>query len=235
MVRTGRNGTGGARRDAGASAHVQAKRERRRDEILQAALHAFREHGYHAVTLEHIAERVGVRKTALYHYFPDKDAILHACHLDSLVQLERIVAAARRLPTPPEQLRHVVVEHVRAMAHARDGSPLAFEVTAFGGRRQAEVVDGRDRYEREVRRIIEAGIRGGSFRAVDAKVATFAILGALNWVARWFRADGALDAAAIGAQFADQLVGGLEARPAARTLHRPRAGARARMPRKVSA
>lgn len=227
MARNGDNGR--------ASAHVQAKRERRRDEILRAALLAFRERGYHGTTLDHIAERLGVRKTALYHYFADKEAILHACHVDSLAQLERILAEARRLATPPEQLRHVVVEHVRVMTDTLDGSPLAFEVTAMGARHQAEIVTGRDRYEREIRRIIEHGIRDGSFRRVDAKVATFAVLGAINWVSRWFRPEGALDAGTIGAQFADQLVGGLGPAPRARSAHRPRAAARGRTTRKVRA
>lgn len=215
--------------------HVHAKRERRRAEILRAALQAFRERGYHATTLDHIAERVGVRKTALYHYFPDKDAILHACHVDSLAQLERILAEARALATPAEQLRHVVVEHVRVMTDTLGGSPLAIEVTALGSRHQAEIVSGRDRYEREIRRIIEQGVRDGAFRAADAKIAAFAVLGAINWVSRWYRPEGALDAAAIGAQFADQLVGGLGPRPGSRTSHRPRAGARARPSRKVRA
>jgi AcrR family transcriptional regulator len=225
MARTGTNGK--------ASAHVRAKRERRRDEILRAALQAFREHGFHRTTLDHIAERLGVRKTALYHYFPDKDAILHACHVDSLAQLERISVEAHGLAAPAQQLRHVIVEHVRVVADTLDGAPLAFEVTAMGEKHQAEIVAGRDRYEGEIRRIIERGIRDRSFRRVDAKVATFAILGALNWVARWYRPEGALDAAAIGSQFADQLVTGLTAPPMARATHGPRASARVRAARKV--
>jgi AcrR family transcriptional regulator len=49
------------------SAHVREKRRRRRDEILHAALQAFRHNGYHATTLGDIALQLGVRKTALYH------------------------------------------------------------------------------------------------------------------------------------------------------------------------
>ncbi len=217
------------------SAHVRAKRERRRDEILHAALQAFREHGFHRATLDHIAERLGVRKTALYHYFPDKDAILHACHVDSLARLERIVAAGRGLATPQQQLRHVIVEHVREVTDTVDGSPLAFEVTALGERHQAGVLAGRDRYERQIRLIIENGIRDGSFRRVDAKVATFAVLGAINWVARWYRPGGALDAATLGAQFADHLVLGLAPAARPRAAHRARASARPRRPGKVRA
>ena len=73
------------------SPHVREKRQRRRQDILHAALRAFRENGYHATTLDDIAEHVGVRKTALYHYFPDKEAILYECHRESLGEIEQLM------------------------------------------------------------------------------------------------------------------------------------------------
>ncbi len=192
------------------SAHIQQKRERRRGEILDAALDAFRERGYHATTLDHIAHRLGVRKTALYHYFPDKEAILYECHRASLGELDRILRGTSRLTSVAERLRAVVREHVRIMIETLKGSPLAFEVTALSPARQEEVIAARDRYERRLRRLIEQGIRDGSFRPVDPKLSTFAILGAINWIARWYRPEGESQAPEVGAAFADHLVGGLE-------------------------
>ena len=217
------------------SPHVHAKHERRRAQILRAALRAFRERGYHATTLDHIAEHLGVRKTALYHYFSDKDAILFECHRESLAELERILAEARLLPTPAARLRHVIVEHVRVMTDTLDGSPLAFEVPALAPARQAEIITGRDAYERELRRMIDQGIRSGAFRRVDSKLATFAILGAINWVARWYRPEGALRADEIGSQCADHLVGGLGLLPRPRVARRRPVRAVARARRKVPA
>jgi AcrR family transcriptional regulator len=198
------------------SPRIRAKRQRRRDEILHAALQAFRDRGYHATTLEDIAERLGVRKTALYHYFPDKEAILYECHRESLAELDRILTEARRLPSASERLRHVIREHVRVMVQTLEGSPLAFEVNALSAERQAEVIAGRDRYERAVRRMIDQGAREGLFRKVDSKIATFAILGAINWIARWYRPEGALQARELGEQFAEHLVGGLTGTGSAR-------------------
>ena len=192
------------------SAHIQQKRQRRRDEILQAALDAFRERGYHATTLDHIALRLGVRKTALYHYFPDKEAILFECHRVSLAELDRILRSTSRLPSVSGRVRAIVREHVRIMIETLHGSPLAFEVTALSPARQKEIIGARDRYERLLRRLIARGIRDGSFRPVDPKLATFAILGAINWIARWYRPEGEAQAPEVGAEFADYLVGGLE-------------------------
>jgi AcrR family transcriptional regulator len=191
------------------SPHVREKRRRRRAEILHAALRAFRDKGFHATTLDDIALHVGVRKTALYHYFPDKQSILHECHREASEELKRIARGARQFETAREQLRYVIREHVRVMTETLEGSPLAFEVSAFSPERQRELMAARDAYERAVRRIIVAGIRRGEFRRTNPKVAVFVILGAINWIARWYRPEGALHASELGEQYAEHLVRGM--------------------------
>ncbi len=190
--------------------HVREKRERRRAEILHAALIAFRENGYHTTTLDDIAERVGVRKTALYHYFPDKESILYECHRESLAEMSRLIDEAKECcDTAAERLAYLIREHVRVMTETLEGSPLAFEVPALGAERRAEIIAARDRYEKVLRGLIEQGIAEGEFRDVDPKLAVFAILGAINWIARWYRPEGAVHAAELGARFSDYLIGGL--------------------------
>lgn len=192
-----------------ASERVRRKRRRRKQEILHAALRAFREGGYHGTTLSDIAERLDIQKTALYHYFPDKESLLYACHRESLAELDRLIRESARLETARERLEWAIREHVRVMTETLEGSSLAFEVSALSPERQAEVIAARDRYEHALRRIIEEGIEQGEFRPVDAKISVFAILGAINWIARWYRPEGPVRAPELGAQFADQLIGGL--------------------------
>ncbi len=200
------------RTTAKTSPHVQEKRRRRRAEILHAALRAFRERGYHATTLEDIADEIGVRKTALYHYFPDKEAILYECHKESLAEIERLTKEAKKLDSATEALEHVIREFVRVMIDTFEGSPLAFEVSALSEDHQDEVIAARDRFERRLRKIIDEGKKSGAFGSVDSKIAVFAILGAINWIARWYRPEGSLHAPELGAEFANYLVGGLTCR-----------------------
>ena len=192
------------------SPHVLEKRRRRRSEILHAALRAFGERGYHATTLGDIGERIGVQKTALYHYFPDKEAILYACHRESLAEISRVLDdAQKRHTTPSSRLRTIIREHVRVMTDTLEGSTIAFEIPALSPEHQQEIVAARDRYEQSLREIITDGIGAGEFRAVDPKLAVFVILGAINWIARWYRPEGSIDASELGAEFADYLVGGI--------------------------
>src|SRR5262249_18326395 len=66
-------------------------------------------------------------------------------------------------------------------------------------------------YEKGIRRVIQDGIQQGGFRRGDVKLTAFALLGALNWVSKWYSPEGGSKSEAIAAAFADYLVGGLMA------------------------
>ena len=53
-----------------------AIQEERRRQILDAAVRAFAEKGYHACRVSDIAEEAGVAYGLVYHYFESKDAVL---------------------------------------------------------------------------------------------------------------------------------------------------------------
>jgi len=64
--------------------------QRTRQAILDAALELFADKGYFGTSLRDVATKVGVRESALYNYFPGKDALFEAlltAHHDSKVEL----------------------------------------------------------------------------------------------------------------------------------------------------
>jgi hypothetical protein len=94
------------------------------------------------------------------------------------------------------------------------------------------VVRRRDLYERILRATIARGVRSRAFRRVEPKLAAFAILGSINWIARWYRPSGRRRAAEVGRAFADLFMSGLETprrpRPRLARAGRPRPGRVAR-------
>jgi TetR/AcrR family transcriptional regulator, cholesterol catabolism regulator len=74
----------------------------------------------------------------------------------------------------------------------------------------------RDRFDRGVRQILERGMAAGVFAAGDAKLLTFALMGAVNWIPRWFNPAGPATSQEIADAFADYFIAGLRPRlPAA--------------------
>ena len=56
---------------------------------------------------------------------------------------------------------------------------------------RAKLVKERDRFERSLRALVKEGIDDGSVAPCDPKLAIFVVLGALNWVPKWFKPSGA--------------------------------------------
>jgi AcrR family transcriptional regulator len=74
-------------------------RDERRAQLLSAALESFTASGYHAASMDEIAERANVSKPVLYQHFPSKLDLYLAVldlHIDSLVfSIQKAIASTR--------------------------------------------------------------------------------------------------------------------------------------------
>jgi len=196
--------------DAPTAAHLDSSRRVR---ILRAAAGLFRQRRFDRTTMREIAEVVGLTKGSLYHHIRSKQALLYEIIQHTvdraLPRLEQIAT----LPLPAaERLRQAVRLHILILAHDRDNVECSIEEgRSLAPEFRDAAISGRDRYERLLRRIISDGIRTGEFAPTDVRLAGFALLGMLNWVARWYRPDGERPAGEIAAQFGDYAVAMLRA------------------------
>jgi AcrR family transcriptional regulator len=110
-----------------------------RTRLLQAAFDAFVDHGFESTTIEGIAQRAGLTKTAIYNHFGGKDdLIMHSARFALATALSQLKAsegtrANRRPPyvrayMSPEfaRTRRLLAEiHITAMRHPRLGKMLS--------------------------------------------------------------------------------------------------------------
>ena len=110
---------------------------------------------------------------------------------------------------PDAQLRRLIVAFVHTILDELHGTALFLDLEALSpahlkaGHRPPRPV--RSRHAADHR----AGNRRPDLRHADAKLASFAILGAVNWIPRWFNPEGPATSHQIADRFADFLIAGL--------------------------
>ncbi|HXW17641.1 MAG TPA: TetR/AcrR family transcriptional regulator [Candidatus Acidoferrales bacterium] len=186
----------------------------RRLDILRAAGKEFQTRGFAETGMRDIAQAAELSPANLYNYFRGKDEILFFCQDNSLDRMIAALEKARRMRVPvSEKLRSVIVSHVRCVLDEVEGAAAHLLTSSLPAAMQKRLVAKRDRYEEGVRQLISSGERSGEFVRCEPALAARAILGALNWSARWFRSDGPLTAGEIADQFAEYLIRGLLVKP----------------------
>src|SRR5829696_2506 len=116
-----------------------------REGVLEVAVRAFNEFGYDATSMGMLADRLGLSKSAIYHHFPSKDAVLESALDEGLGALEAVLrergatsgSPAARLQFVLERAVHVLIErlpYVTLLLRLRGNTPV--ERAALDRRRE---------------------------------------------------------------------------------------------------
>lgn len=192
----------------------QPTEQSRRDELLMKAAHLFCERGYHATSMEDIANALGILRGSLYHHITSKQDLL--CEImtrgiEHLLEEVRPIAADPTLG-PEAKLGAIVRAHVLSITEHPDIlTVFLHEFKSLATENLGQMLHLRDEYERIIRDVVQAGIAQGRFRAVDVPLTTFGLLGMVNWLYQWYRPGGRLAPAVIADEFADLTLRALRA------------------------
>jgi AcrR family transcriptional regulator len=190
-------------------------RERRASELMCVAAELFFERGFQATTTTEIAERLGLRKASLYHYMSSKEDLLYTLTSDvqqrSVDTLDALVATDLE---PLGKLQAAIRFHVAYLTgNLTRTSVLLHQLRSLAPEHRGLLVALQRRYAAGFVTLIVGAQRAGAVRAdLDPEIAGFAVLGAVNWPYRWYRASGVLSPQDIAAATSDVLLGGWAAR-----------------------
>lgn len=125
-----RTSGGTASRDQAAERVVRKRPRDRRAQIAAASAEAFGLLGYHGVSMEDIASRLGISSTALYRHYPSKYALFREEALRLSALCEEAVTLPARLRDAPvrERLAHIVDALIdRSIANRRGAAVLRWQ------------------------------------------------------------------------------------------------------------
>lgn len=176
-----------------------------RSRIRAAALSLIASRGYEAVSMRDIAERVGVRPSAIYNHFDGKQAIL----TDLMTgHMERTLGALfREVPAgddPVDRLAAFVRFHVGYHLDEPQAVFVAYmELRSLSPEGRAAVGEMRDRYEHVLQGILREGSARGAFRVADPRLEARALIAMMTGVTVWFSDDGSLSRAEVVERYVD--------------------------------
>jgi len=134
-----------------------------------------------------------------------------------LDELEREVAEpAKKMADAETRLRFMIGMHARIVTRG-DGAVtiLVDEARALTPAQNRKIIRRKRAYLDFLRATLEQMMAEGKLRNVDLTVAAFSLLGMINWLSRWYQADGPLDERQVAEAVVDIAMNGL-IRPAAR-------------------
>jgi AcrR family transcriptional regulator len=151
--------------------------------VLSAARHQFMAHGFRRITMDDLAEELGMSKKTLYACFPSKTALLKAVLVDKFraveADLQRITSNCSDVPAALQALLACVQRHTEEIQppFVRDIQREAPEMFKLVETRRRDVI------QRHFGKLFEKGRRDGLIRKdVPSRLMTEILLGATQTI-----------------------------------------------------
>jgi AcrR family transcriptional regulator len=214
----------------------QHTRDVKREAVIRTAARAFNARGYHNTSIDEIAAALNVTKPTIYYYVANKEQLLLECILTGL---ERVLEPFRQPRQPGvsarDHLNGIVRHYAEVIASEFGGCMVRAQDLGLAPASLARIKTLKSEIDHGIRRLLDEGAHDGSINTHDPKMTAFALAGALNWIAHWYRENQSMTAAEIADAFVRIFNLGLVprseiARPAAAPIPRPRRARRSAAP-----
>ena len=190
------------------------QREAKRQAVLQTAAQLFNERGFHATSLDDIAERLHVSKPTLYYYIKSKDDILLECVRSALVMMHEGIEAVREDGGRAlDQLIACMRIYAGIVTEEFGKCLILIGEDPLPPPQKKELRQLKAGIDSQFRRLIAAAMDEGSITACNPKLAGFVLGGALSWIGRWYREDGELTPEQVIDQTIELLLRGILTAP----------------------
>ncbi len=154
-------------------AQLEAIRQTRTEQILDAARQRFAKQGFHATRMSDIAQAAGVSQGTLYHYFNSKDELFMALLFTWSERLEKVV---KELPetalSAGDKLRLMSQVGQEFVSADRDLLPVIVEFWAYALRNPKAAASFRRLFQvmqQAFITILDEGMASGEFKPTDVE------------------------------------------------------------------
>ena len=177
----------------GASA-ANGKHQEKAEEIYRAAAQIFYEKGYHATSINEIADAVHLTKAGLYYYIRGKQDLLFGIMTYAMDLIEeRVIRPANDISDPLQRIAAIVSSHARFIVHESSAlNILVNELQGLNAENRAQITARQKTYLDFIRETLRDVERTSGRSMVDPTVGAFGLLGMILWISRWYQPEGRL-------------------------------------------
>ncbi|KJR99860.1 MAG: hypothetical protein VR68_08150 [Peptococcaceae bacterium BRH_c4a] len=172
-------------------------------EIIKAAAKVFKAKGYHAATVQDIANEVGMLKGSLYYHIQGKEQLLSEVLMCAVNVLKDGLAKVLISDCQPEEkLKRAILFHLQAYLGHEELPVLYREVSSLPPDSHDKLRTAIKEYEDMWLKMLRDGVASSAFCGdLPAGIILKSIFGMCNWTHNWFRHDGGLSQAEVGELF----------------------------------
>lgn len=164
--------------------------EVQKDRVLRAAARCFNQKGFSGTSLKDVANELGLTDPALYYYVRNKEELVYLCYVRAAdLGREAMDLAVEKGGTGYDVVLNYLAFHVEMMVGERGPIAIMSEIPSLNDEHREEILDVSRRHSRRFEKLLQAGIDDGSIVACDVRMTGNAIMGALNWIPKWYRGD----------------------------------------------
>jgi len=183
---------------------VTSRGEEKRKRILEVAGELLAVKGYAGTSLTDIAEAAGTYAGSLYYYFDSREHLAEEVLTGGVrAAMQHVVDALDALPTDASARRRLETAITAHVAFSLERSPASLASGRAIGQLPPAVAkplnDSFRAYGALFAELFEAASAEGAIDPdVDLSAARMLVVGAANWTAEWFKADGSSTAEEVG-------------------------------------
>jgi TetR/AcrR family transcriptional regulator len=170
---------------AGKAVSKSRKSDKRRTEIIRAAIEIINAKSFAQATMVSIAAAVDLRDATLYHYFHDKRTLAYACHRSSLERAQSLLEASDKAGgSGAEKLRRFIHS---MLVDSRDNGALLYlgDYSYLDSTQRRAIKQWIDRLKAILIRFLKEGMVDRSIVRCEPELVVELLLGMLIWLGKW--------------------------------------------------
>ncbi|MFV0278774.1 MAG: TetR/AcrR family transcriptional regulator [Parahaliea sp.] len=186
------------------------QRRLKRDIVLKVAAECFNEKGISGTSLKDVAKKLSITDAALYYYVKNKEELVTLCYMRALdLGAQALDQAMAQGQTNLERLQLYIRFQLEYVCGEDGPVAILSEIPSLKPEHQKTIRSRSSQHTKRITQLLIDGVAEGSIATDNPTITCDAILGAVNWTPKWFKANAGLSGEQIAEAFNQAFTQGL--------------------------